>query len=323
MSGLAQLHKATQLGASSHIWAEGLKLIEGTPHSCSLISGYLTNSATGPTSAAYNRSLPEALKETQWETELSCYANILIGLQLATLCEWPKVEQCLLKVEKHQLTGQLGLLALYLKGVFNQGTAKLAKALEVWQDPRFALDTSGSFKPVKGRIDEDLAILAALNRVWIMQNPDFIDEIKVQELVDFFTPVCVDHPDKEIKTACNLALAAIYSPALSIHKAKRHIQLALSASQETSNNHHLSISLNVLRCRLFENVVGVQALKSAKAGSTQAKRGGNILWMSVAEGMLAQSFEMQGALDDARSVAISGTQHANEAMAKIGQCSSA
>ena len=186
----------------------------------------------------------------------------------------------------------------------------------------FALDTSSGLKLPKGRFESDLAILAALNRIWIMQNPQHIDEAKVQELVDFLTPICVDHPDKEIKTACNLALSAIYSPALSIHKAKGHIQLALSSSQETSNSHHLSISLNVLRCRLFENVVGLQALKSAKAGSTQAKRGGNILWMSVAEGMLAQSFEMQGILDEAKSAMVTGTQHANEAMAKINQCSS-
>ncbi|KAH8882838.1 hypothetical protein GQ53DRAFT_787290 [Thozetella sp. PMI_491] len=305
LSGLAQLHKAVQLGASSSIWSEGLKLLEDAQP------------------ISYTRSLPEALKDTQWETELACYTNMLIGLQSATLCEWPRVERCLAKIEKQQLSGCLELLALYLKGVFKQGTAKLADAIKIWQDPRFALDTSSAgFKPAKGRVESDLAILAALNRMWIMQNPEFIDEAKVQELIDFFTPVCVDHPDKEIKTACNLALAAIYSPALTIHKSKRHIQLALSASQETSNNHHLSISLNVLRCRLFENVVGVQALKSAKAGSTQAKRGGNILWMSVAEGMLAQSFEMQNSPEEARAVMAAGTQHANEAMAKINQCSS-
>ncbi len=278
-------------------------------------------SSTEPQPANYYRSLPEALRDADWETEVSCYTSILIGLQSATLSDWPKVAECLAKIESCQLTGLLKLLALYLSGVFKQGTAQLAEAYEVWKDPRFALDTSGNYTRSDGSIESDLALLAALNRIWLMQNPAFADEGKIQEMIDFFTPICVVHPDKEIKTICNLALAAIHLPALSIHKAKRHIQLALSASQETSNSHHLSIALNVLRCRLFDNVVGVQALKSAKAGSTQAKRGGNILWMSVADGMLAQSFDMQGSLDEGAAARASGTQYANAAMGKIDECS--
>ena len=274
-------------------------------------------------STAHVRSLPEALRAANWEMELYCYTNILTGLQSATLSEWPKVAECLTKIGRCELSGPLEPLALYLSGVLKQGTAQLAEAFEIWKDPKFALDTSGAYRPSNAGIEADLALLAALNRIWIMQNPGFADETKVQEMVDFFTPLCVDHPDKEIKTVCNLALAAIHSPALSIHKAKRHIQLALSASQETSNSHHLSISLNVLRCRLFDNVVGVQALKSAKAGSTQAKKGGNILWMSVADGMLAQSFDMQGSMEEGAAARALGTQHANAAMSKIDECPAA
>jgi hypothetical protein len=46
--------------------------------------------------------------------------------------------------------------------------------------------------------------------------------------------------------------------------------------------------------RFFANVVGNQAEKSAKAASFQAKNSGNVLWMSVADGMLAQNYEVQG-----------------------------
>lgn len=42
------------------------------------------------------------------------------------------------------------------------------------------------------------------------------------------------------------------------------------------------------------NVVGAQAEKSAMAASAQAQRSGNMLWMSVADGMLGHCFELNG-----------------------------
>jgi hypothetical protein len=150
-----------------------------------------------------------------------------------------------------------------------------------------------------------------------MQEPTQTDDTETTELVDLLRPICEDNPDQEIRTVYNLILASIQmSPPLSIHQVKRHIQQSLSGAQQTSNTQYLSIALNIMRCRLFENVVGEQALKSAKAGSAQARKSGNVLWMSVAEGMLAQSFEMQGALAEARGVREVGTRLANEAFEK-------
>ena len=51
-------------------------------------------------------------------------------------------------------------------------------------------------------------------------------------------------------------------------------------------------------------------LKSAKAASNQAKRSGNTLWMSVADGMLAQSYDVQGQSLDARKAWEDATQYA-------------
>ncbi|KAK4122120.1 hypothetical protein N657DRAFT_681933 [Parathielavia appendiculata] len=73
---------------------------------------------------------------------------------------------------------------------------------------------------------------------------------------------------------------------------KRHIQQSLSGAQQTSKTQYLSMALNIMRARLFEYMVGEQAIKSAKAGSAPARKSGNVLWMSVVDGMLAQSFEM-------------------------------
>lgn len=268
-----------------------------------------------PTSSQY---LPEALKQAEWAIELACYAHILTGLQASTLCDWAKVKTCLQAVRETQYApGFLDVLTLYLEGVFYQGTAQLDKALEIWKDKKFEMDWSGAPNSTGSRIGTELSILAALNRLWIMQEPTQTDDAETAELADLLRPICEDNPDQEIRTVYNLALAAVYTnPPLSINQVKRHIQQSLSGAQQTSNTQYLSIALNIMRCRLFENVVGEQALKSAKAGSAQARKSGNVLWMSVADGMLAQSFEMQGALEEARKTHESGMRLANEAYAK-------
>jgi hypothetical protein len=209
------------------------------------------------------------------------------------------------------------MLTLYLEGVLYQGTAALEKATAVWKDERFETDWSGAPKPTGSRIASELSILAALNRLWIMQEPTQTDDGEMAELVDLLRPICEDNPDQEIRTVYNLVLSSIrMNPPLSINQVKRHIQQSLSGAQQTSNTQYLSIALNIMRCRLFENVVGEQALKSAKAGSAQARKSGNVLWMSVADGMLAQSFEMQGAVAEARATHEAGVRLANEAFAK-------
>jgi hypothetical protein len=189
--------------------------------------------------------------------------------------------------------------------------------MEIWKDGKFETDWSGAPKANGSRIATELSILAVLNRLWIMQEPSHEDLDETAELVDLLRPICEDNPDLEIRTVYNLVLSSIRTkPPLSVNQVKRHIQQSLSGAQQTSNTQYLSIALNIMRCRLFENVVGEQALKSAKAGSAQARKSGNVLWMSVADGMLAQSFEMQGALAEARATQEAAIRLANDAFEK-------
>jgi len=205
-------------------------------------------------------------------------------------------------------------MTLYLTGVFYQGTADLASALAIWKDKRFELDGS---KTPKSRVQSELAILAALNRLWVMQEPSSGSDAKIAEIIELLRPLCESNPDLEIRTAYNLVLASCrLNPPLSINQIKGHIQHSLSCAQQTCNTQCLSIALNTMRSRLFENVVGEQALKSARAGSAQAKKSGNILWMSVADGMLAQSYEMQGNVKEAQETRALGVKLANEARDK-------
>lgn len=210
--------------------------------------------------------------------------------------------------------GVLRVLALYLSGVFQQGVANLPGALRTFESPQFDLDTLGDGN--RGHIEKELSILAALNRLWIMQNSSMSDEKKTAELLDRLGAVHAEHPDEEIRTAHHLILATVpTNPPASINQIKHHIGAALTSATKLGNTHSLAMALNLMRARLFESVVGDQAMKSAKAGAAQAKKSGNLLWMSVAEGMLAQTYEVHGQLAEARMTRGDGIRLANEAFA--------
>lgn len=296
-NGIVALYKSTTLGRSSTIWTEAVRLLEDK------------NSTSGP------KPFPDAFAHAQWAKGVSNYAQVLIGLQAATLSDWRKVRTCLDGLgTAQQPNGFLDVLTLYLTGVFKQGTAMLGQALTIWKDPRFAMDRNGTPQNNSSHIASELCILAALNRIWIMQSPAHCNDGETAQLLDFLRPLCEDNPDMDIRIAYNLVLASItLDPPLPINQVKQHMKLSLNGAQNTSNTHFLSIALNIMRNKLFENVVGEQALKSARAGTAQAKKSGNVLWMSVAEGMLAQSLDQQGLKEEAERTREEGIRLANEA----------
>jgi hypothetical protein len=244
---------------------------------------------------------------------------MLVGLQAATLCDWARVKKILEVLQNAQLSaGFPAIMTLYLNGVLMQGTAQLTAAMEIWSDPRFDLDQNNGPKTSANHIEYQLSILAGLSRLWILNGNR--DEGGMIDLIDQLRPLCEDNPDPEIKTAYNLVLSSIdFSPprSMPLQQVKGHIQQALANAQATQNFHCLSIALNIMRLRLFENVAGEQAVKSAKAGTAQAKKSGNILWMSVGEGMLAQSYELMGAMAEAMASRDAGVKFANEAYTRM------
>ncbi|KAK0619331.1 cohesin loading factor-domain-containing protein [Immersiella caudata] len=301
MNGIVALSTSTTLGRSTQIWNEAARLLEEKK----------------PPSTS--RSLPESLRQAGWANEVVYYTYMLVGLQAATLCDWVRVKNILEVLKNAQPSaGFPKIMTLYLNGVLMQGTAQLAAAAEIWSDPLFHLDQNSGHKTSTNHIEYQLSILAGLNRLWILNGNR--DEAGMIDLIDQLRPLCEDDPDPEIKTAYNLVLSSIdFKPprSMPLQQVKGHIQQALANAQATQNFHCLSIALNIMRLRLFENVAGEQAVKSAKAGTAQAKKSGNILWMSVGEGMLGQSYELMGAMAEAAASREAGVMFANEAYSRM------
>lgn len=262
-----------------------------------------------------------AIEQAKWRAQVGCYIHTLVALMWATRTQWAKVSDCIQKIEglrPKPTEGRLGLLALYVKGTYYQGTADLDAAYRIFSDERFAIaahDSPEAGSP--GTIPAEVSILATLNRIWILQEPSRRDDEQTMELLEKVRPYCTDHPDIDIRTAFNVVAAAIVTdPPQSIQTVKRYISSSVKSAQMANNTQLLGIALNLMRSCLFESVVGDQAVKSAKAGRQQAQKAGNLLWMSVGEGMLAQTEEMQGQVEEAEVLRRSGTAHANEAFVK-------
>ncbi|OTA61078.1 hypothetical protein K449DRAFT_331520 [Hypoxylon sp. EC38] len=262
-------------------------------------------------------SLADAITRSDWQKEWMCYLYILQGLHFATHTRWAEVKNCVAQLEnmvKPPLEGVVVLYSTYLAGVYHQGTGDLKTASSIFRNRMFSLDGGSEKNGNRKSTELEVSLLATFNRLWIMQHPDYRDDRLTLELLEQLRPLCNDHPNMEIRTAYNLVLAAVQTnPPIPMTAVKMHISTALNNAQSLGNVQTLSIALNLMRAKLFQSIVGDQALKSARAASNQAKRSGNTLWMSVADGMLAQSFDVQGQSLDARKAWEDATQYARQA----------
>lgn len=322
MSGLALLYQGSKSEKVMEYWTEALNMLAKStqcPRTTSLII-LLTSCPAPPQARPSAHSLPMAIEQARWQAEVKCYIYALIALISATRTQWSRVHDCIQKIEALNPKpegGRLGLLVLYVTGIYHQGTGDIDRALQIFGDQRFAIPVAATINGNTGTPPPEVALLAAMNKIWIMQDPSRRDDEELTELIEKITPYCSDHADIDIRTAFNLMQAALRTePRQSMQVVKKHIQAGLKWAQGANNTQLLAVALNLMRALLFENVVGDQAVKSAKAGKAQANKAGNLLWMSVGDGMLAQTEEMQGQMEEAERLRQDGTRYANQAFAK-------
>ncbi|PHH52720.1 MAU2 chromatid cohesion factor -like protein [Ceratocystis fimbriata CBS 114723] len=301
-SGVAvSLQSATAPPKSLEFWKEAMETLDRWE------SDGVTQTQPTPT-------MQEALRRANWRAHIRCYLLVVSGLFAATHSRWSPVKESIKRLDiliSPNDDSVVGLLALYLKGIYLQGTGDLEEALKVFSDPKYELDMVGGMRSTK----LDIAVLATLNRIWILQHPDQPQSEDATNLLASLAPICTDHPDPEIRTVYNLVVATITTdPPQSLGQIKTSMHASIGGSKMTHNKHCLAIALNVMRSKLFEHVMGEQALKSAKAAAAQAKRGGNLLWVSVAEGMLAQSHEVMGQQKEAAAARELAANHASRAL---------
>ncbi|KAH8126174.1 cohesin loading factor-domain-containing protein [Trichoderma asperelloides] len=307
ISGLVNFHKPSSQGRrSTEFWKEGLKILETWDSSTAGIP--------------YGAPVPlnVAIKQRAWRVEAQAYLNVLLGLVAASHCQWSTVKQMVQNLQSFvspSTQPTVKLLAIYLKGVYFQGIGQLQQALDIFLDNRFEVQQQGSTGTKAGH--QEIALLAGLNRLWIMQHPSCRNDQTTQDLIEQLQPHCNNHTNIDLRTAWHNVMAAIVTdPPQQLNQQKQHIHAAMAGSKVTSNVLGAAVTLCIMRSRFFENVIGEQALKSARAAAKQAQRSGNVLWQSVADGMLAQSYEVQGQRDEAKQEWDKATEEARDAFSR-------
>lgn len=228
--------------------------------------------------------------------------------------QWAEVKKCVDQLEsmvKPPYKGIIGMYSLYLSGVYYQGTQDFDTAERIYSDASLSLEAYDNGHGTRKQAELEVALLAAFNRIWIMQHVAYQNNDVTLELLDHLRLLCPDHPNPEIRTIYHLVLAATKTvPPIPMTAVKTHISTALNGAKALGDLQTSSIALCLMRSKLFQNIIGDQALQCARAASQQAKRSGNLIWMSVADHMLAQSLEVQGQADEAQNVARAAIHHA-------------
>ena len=226
----------------------------------------------------------------------------MIGLRAASRCQWDTVKHHLMRLEQlSSLSGQttLDLFVKYLTGVYLQGTGDLLGALSIYQDSAFNLPENPA-ATYTARCE--FAILAALNRLWIMQHPNCRNDEETLQLIEDLRPLCTHHPHINLRSTWHAVMAALVTdPPQSLGHRKQNMASVNGGTRVTNNVFLSAVCLCLMRHYFFEDVLGPQSVKSARAAAMQAQRSGNVLWESVADAMLAQTYETEGLRDEARA----------------------
>ncbi len=235
-------------------------------------------------------------------------------MHFATSNQWAEVKKCVEQLEnlvKPPRKGIIGMYSLYLSGVYYQGTQDFDTAEQIYSDPNLSLEAYDRGHGSRKQAELEVSLLAAFNRIWIMQHPAYQNNEVTLELLDHLRLLCPDHPNHEIRTIYHVVSAAAQTvPPIAMTAVKTHISTALNGAKAIGDIQTSSIALSLMRAKLFQNIIGDQALQCARAASQQARRSGNLIWMSVADNMLAQSLEVQGQSAEAQAVAQAAVNHA-------------
>lgn len=251
-----------------------------------------------------NESMAGASSRIAWRILMDWHMRLHLAFIACSRADWSSAEATLVALRETaknsfiDSTDTLPRLATYLSGVVNQGKGLTDLALSTYQLPILALPASNA-RPNDAHTD--IAILAAMNSLLLIRDPSHPQHYVSDTLLAQLDPICLAHPNKAIVSAYFIIQANTKGKD-SIVKTKHCIQSALQAAKSIANQQLLCISMNLMTATFFTDIVGEQAEKSAKAGRLLAKRCKDDLWVCVADGMLVDTLEKHGKMQEAQVV---------------------
>jgi len=300
LSGSVMSHRNSWGGQKAEkYFREGLRMTRGMRYSCYVQSQRLI-AILGDSNMIDTtpKSVSSALARLQWRQTLYCYLQLHLCFVLCARTDWDSASASVESLKEAASSITVGdpelleSLVLYLTGVIHQSTGNLTDALSAFQSPALAFQPVGNASN-RNQTRRDISILATLNTILILREPSQPKHSQLDNLLYAVESACLSHPNKNIISAYYLvkATAHVNDPIL---KTKQYLQNALQAAKVVANTQLTSITLNFMSWKFFRGVVGHQAENSARASQNLAKKSGSNLWISVADGLLADTLEVQG-----------------------------
>lgn len=189
-------------------------------------------------------------------------------------------------------------LPAHLEAVIYQATGDLELALNIYQSDTLSIQTyRKTTRP--SNLHLNIALLSALNTLLIIRTPTHRDHGQLPSLLSFLEHLCVRNPNKQIQSAYHLVVATAPSSS-TILLTKSALQSALQTAKQSENNQLICMVLNFMCWKFFRGVVGDQSEKSAQASKNLAQKCMDSLWMSVAAGVLGDTLEAAGRIEEAK-----------------------
>ena len=237
---------------------------------------------------------------------LRCHIQIYLLFALCGRSAWGsarkelKMLQDMLEGVPENYMRNLLLYARYIEGAIAQGSGDTAIALSICTAPEFALDLPHK-TPLKPP-EIDLSILAGLNTLMIIHNPDHPQHSLLPHLLSSLETAVVHSQSRNVRAALRFVRAVTLNSQAepgSVVKTKENLAGVIRDAARTVNSQLLCLTLNFMVQKYFRGVVGKQSLQSAQSGVRQARKTQNDLWTSVSYGLMADAYETQGQNEDA------------------------
>ena len=304
LSGLAMSHRNMLDGQKSeHILEEGIQRLECTYSFLIILEA--TNYLLGANkeTSKIPKSITLTCTQQQWREEITVYMRLHLAFTLCRRTSWSQARLQQAEIRKLQasmakIPEPILLLTAYLEGVICQGTGDIENALTIYQSPTLSIHEYRK-QPHPSHTHLDIALLTSLNTLLIIRTPTHPLHHTLPALLSFIEHLCLRNPNRQIQAAFHLISATISSSS-TILLTKQSLQSALQLAKQTENKHLICMVLTFMSWKFFRGVVGEQAEKSAKASQTLAQQCKDSLWMSVSAGVIGDTLEAAGRIDEAK-----------------------
>ena len=242
--------------------------------------------------------------EQTWRQPLRCQAQVSLVFALCGRSAWGEAKKELATLKDMQQAdpestseSPLQAFILYLDGMICQGTGDSLNALSIYSHPLLSIsppprESSTTTNP---STTHDLSLLAALNIILIIHLPTHPQNSRLPSLLTSLASLSPStSQSRNLRAAHYLILSLAANTSNELLKTKENLSKVLTEAKVTANNQLMCIALNFMTEKFFKGMMGEQALKSARTAVNMARRQKNDLWTSVADGLLAESLEVQG-----------------------------